>query len=228
MLFPDIPANYRARAELDVPIFTGGRVAAVVDAARADLRASEADTRTVEQDVRLDVTRAYWSLVTARETVKVLEAGLQRMDAWVGDVQARVSAGVLPPNDLLSARAQRAHQNVQLIQTRNAAALAEIDLARLTGLDPGTPIATTTPVDLPLALAALAAALALPALVAQAREGRPERASVQDRQAGLRSSAEAAPAATRPQMAMAAVEPSPHLRFVPRTDELKTPDVGRT
>ena len=32
---------------------------------------------------------------------------------------------MLPPNDALSAQAQRARQNVQLIQARNAAALAE-------------------------------------------------------------------------------------------------------
>src|SRR5204863_8804765 len=73
VLFPDIPANYRARAEVDLPIYTAGRVSAVVDAARADERAAQADARSVEQDVRLDVTRAYWALVTARETVKVLD-----------------------------------------------------------------------------------------------------------------------------------------------------------
>src|SRR5581483_10645195 len=39
VLFPDIPDNYRARAELDVPIYTSGRTAAAVEAAEADRRA---------------------------------------------------------------------------------------------------------------------------------------------------------------------------------------------
>jgi outer membrane protein TolC len=221
VLFPDIPNNYRVRGELTIPLITGGRVDFSVAAADADVRAAQADTRVAEQDVRLDVIRAYWVLVTARESVKVLEAGLQRMDAWVGDVQARVTTGILPPNDLLSAQAQRAHQNVLLIQARNAAALAEIDLARLIGVDFTQPIVTATPVDRPLVGAAEAIDQPIQALVTRATETRSERASVRERQEGLRASANAALATTRPQVAaLASVEPSrPNQRFVPRTDQ---------
>ncbi len=150
VLFPDIPDNYAVRAEADIPLVTSGRVSSSVASAQAEARAAGADRQAIAQDVRLDVTRAYWTLVTAREAVKVRQENLQRMDAWVGDVQARVSAGVLPPNDLLSAQAQRAHQNVQLIQAKNAADLAEVDLARLIGVDLSQPIDPTTPVDRPL------------------------------------------------------------------------------
>ena len=68
----------------------------------------------------------------------MLERALERADASLGDVRARVDAGVLPPNDVLSAQAQRARQNVRLIQARNDAALAEADLARLVGRRAGT------------------------------------------------------------------------------------------
>jgi outer membrane protein TolC len=223
-LFPDLPNNYRARAELDVPIYTSGRTTAAVDAARADRRAAAADAKVAEEDVRLETIRAYWQLVTARERVTVLEADLARMDAWVGDVQARRDAGLLPPNDVLSAQAQRARENVQLIQARQAAAVAEIDLARLLGIDLSQRIAVSTPVDRPIAGAAEAAAQPIDVLVARARETRGERLGLRERQAGLRSAAEAALAAARPQVAgVAAVEPSrPNARFVPRTDEWKT------
>jgi outer membrane protein TolC len=224
VLFPDIPDNYRVRTELDVPIYTAGRTAAAVESAQADVRAAQADARVTEEDVRLDVIRAYWNLVTARETTKVLEASLQRMDAWVGDVQSRVTAGVLPPNDLLSAQAQRAHQNVQLIQARHGAAIAEVDLDRLIGADLDQPIVTTTTVDQPISGATEATAQPTAALVSRARESRSERTAIQDRQAGLRSAAAAALAGTRPQVGgIAAVEPSsPNQRFAPRTDEWKT------
>ena len=72
----------------------------------------------------MDITRAYWGLVTARENARVLKQALDRADAWVGDVKSRVDAGVLPPNDLLSAQAQRAREYVQLIQATNDAAVA--------------------------------------------------------------------------------------------------------
>jgi outer membrane protein TolC len=224
VLFPDLPNNYRARAELGVPIYTSGRTAAAVGAARADARAVSAEARSVEEDVRLDAIRAYWTLATTRERVAVLQAGLDRMDAWVGDVRARLESGLLPPNDLLTAQAQRARQNVQLIQARNAAAVAQMDLARLVGTDLDQPIEIATPVTTPLAGAADAAAATAAALTSRAREGRAERAMLLERQQGLRLAAEAALAATRPQVAgVAAVEPSrPNPRFVPRTDELKT------
>lgn len=39
VIFPDIPNNYRVRAELGVPLYTGGRTGALVSSARADVTA---------------------------------------------------------------------------------------------------------------------------------------------------------------------------------------------
>ncbi len=62
------------------------------------------------------------------------------------------------------------------------------------------------------------------ALVAQARGHRAERVGLLDREASLRAGADAAAAATRPQVgAIAAVAPArPNQRFVPRTDTWNT------
>jgi outer membrane protein TolC len=178
----------------------------------------------VEQDVRLEVVRSYWALVTSREQIAVLERGLQRTDAYVGDVRSRVDAGVLPPNDLLTARAQRARQAVRVVQAKNAAASAEIDLARLVGAPVGQPIVATTVVGQSTTGIESVAGFSADALVARALESRAEREGLQDRRAALQASATAALAATKPTVsAIAAVEPSrPNPRFVPRTDELKT------
>ncbi len=224
VLFPDVPNNYQVRAELGVPLFTNGRVSAAVASSEADARAQADDVRVAEEDVRLDVSRAYWTLVTARELVKVLETGLQRMDAWVSDVEARRAAGVLPPNDVLTAQAQRARQNVQLIQARNSAAYAEVDLARLIGVELDQPIVTATPPDRPLAAAADALTQPVGTLVIRAVQARAERAGLIERQAVMRANADAASASMKPQVgAVASVEPArPNQRFVPRLDEWNT------
>jgi outer membrane protein TolC len=220
VIFPDLPNNYRARTELAVPLFTAGRVDALVDAARADTRAAAADREATAAEVTLGVTSAYWTLVTERERVAVLQRALARADAVVGDVGARVEAGVLPPNDRLSAEAQRARQRVQLIVAENAALLAESDLARLVGLAPGDPVAASTAVTDGSPAAAEASARPLAELVERARAARPERLALAERQAALRAAADAALAAGRPQVAaLAAVEPArPNPRFVPRSD----------
>jgi len=223
IIFPDIPDNYRVRAEMNVPLYTSGRLDALVESAEADRRAADADRRTTEADVAFDTARAYWLLALARADVGVLEQALQRADAQVADVRSRVDAGVLPPNDLLSSQAQRARQNVRLIQVRNAAAFAEAELGRLVGAAPGQAIALATPVDQPTPFQARGAAASfdLPALVALATAQRAERDAIASRQAALNATGEAALAATRPQIgALAAVEPArPNSRFVPRANQ---------
>jgi len=223
-LFPDIPDTYRVRAEVNIPVYAFGRVGATLDAARAEIKATGADRSTVNAEVRLDATRAYWWLVTARNTVRVFEESLARTDAYVSDVKARVDAGVLPPNDVLSAQALRGRQYVRLIQARNDAALAELDLARLVGAAPGTPIMTMTAADQPAAGITEITSATVTDLVDRALAARSERTALTERSAGLRSSAMAALANTRPYLAgTVAVEPSrPNMRFLPPTDAWKT------
>ena len=220
IIFPDIPDNYRARAELNVPVFTSGRLDALIASARADGLAADADRRTTEADVAFDTARAYWLLALARADVGVLEQALQRADAQVADVRSRVDAGVLPPNDLQSSQAQRARQYVRLIQVRNAAAYAEAELGRLVGAAPGQAIALASPVDQPGPTAARATQ-DLAALLTRATAQRAEREALAARQAALHASGDAALAATRPQIgAVAAVEPArPNSRYVPRADQ---------
>jgi outer membrane protein TolC len=224
IIFPDVPDNYRARAELAVPLYTSGRVGEQVASAEATRRATGADGRTIAADVKLEIIGAYYRLLTARERVRVLERALERSDANLETVRARVDSGVLPPNDVLSAEAQRARQNVQLIQARNDAAFGEADLARLVRTEPGRPIVLATTVDQPLSDAVTTAALPIAELLSRARQSRPERQAMIERQVSLRATADAAQSAVRPQVsAVVAVEPSrPNPRFVPRRDVWNT------
>ncbi len=229
ILFPDVPSNYRLRTELAVPLFTSGRLEGFVEAARAERRGAAADRRTVEEDVRLDVARAYWQLALSRETEQVLVQAMARADAWVGDVRSRVEAGVLPPNDLLSAEAQRARQAVRLVQARNDAALAELELARLVGEPPGTRLVTSTGIDRAAPGLEPLIGQGPAALVARAIDRRAEREGLVERRQALEATADATLAALRPQVAaIAAIEPArPNPRFAPRVDEWKTSwDVG--
>jgi len=224
VVYPDIPSNYRVRAELGVPLYTGGRTTSLVEAAEAEGRAVDAERRGIEFDVRFDATRAYWLLVTSRESVRVLEQALERADASLRDVGVRVDAGVLPPNEVASARAQRARQEVRLIEARHAASIADADLSRLMGDPPGSTYEPTSALDRPTPGIAEIEQRPLAALIEQARASRPERASLEERQASLRATEDAAHAASKPQVnAMAAVEPaSPNPRFFPRASNWRT------
>ncbi|MEO7192977.1 MAG: TolC family protein [Vicinamibacterales bacterium] len=224
VIFPDIPTNYRARAEMLLPLFTSGRFGALVRAARGDERAAGAESRAALADLELEVTTAYWTFVTAKQRADVLEHALQRADAALGDVRARVETGVLPPNELSSAQAQRGRQNVQLIQVRNEASLAEAQLRRLVGAAPADVITPSSPIESSMPGASALESQPASALLARAIQVRPERQALAERERALRSAADAARASSRPQVgAVAAVEPArPNQRFVPRADRWNT------
>ena len=224
VLYPDIPTNYRVRGELFVPVYAFGRVSATLDAARSEIDAAAADVRTSDADVRLEASRVYWLLVTTAATVGVLEQSLARADAYVAEVKARVDAGVLPPNDLLSSQAQRARENVRLIQARNDRAVVELELGRLIGEPAGGRIVATSPVDRVTPIAAGLASESPTSLIARALAARPESAALLARSSSLRSSADAARANVKPYITgVAAAEPArPNLRFVPPTDSWRT------
>ena len=58
VVYPDIPDNYRARLDLQWPIYTGGRGDALERAARAEREAIAKDVAAARADLRLEITRA--------------------------------------------------------------------------------------------------------------------------------------------------------------------------
>ena len=149
VIYPDIPDNFRTRLELAWPVYTAGRVDALARAAQAEATASGLDLETTRLDLRLEVARAYWALVTAREAVRVLEAGLATADRSLVDVRNRVEAGLLPPNDVTRSESQRARQELLLIEARGRIETTSLDLRRLIGERDTTPIEPADALDLP-------------------------------------------------------------------------------
>ncbi|MBI2220867.1 MAG: TolC family protein [Acidobacteria bacterium] len=214
IIYPDIPDNYRTRLDLAWPLYTGGRAESLARAARADAGAAAQDVASLEADLGLEVTRAYWNAVTAAHTAHVVEQALARTDSHLKDLRERLEAGFIPPNDVLSAEAQRSRHEVQVIEARNASEVALAELRRLTGLEPGLRLDLTTPLDAvrppdPEDLAAQ---------VARAKGARPDRAALVRRLDGAAARVSAAGASRRPSVAVnAGVDYArPNTRIFPR------------
>jgi outer membrane protein TolC len=198
VIYPDIPDNYRTRLDAQWPVYTGGRVDALERAARIEATASADDTATSRADLTLEIARAYWNLVTSRESARVVEEGLVRIDAHLRDVRNQLAAGLIPPSDVLNVEAQQSRQRMIDIQARVAATVAEAELGRLVGAAPGTSIEAVGAIDAPPA-----ASMRLDALLETARQQRPERAALLKRIAAARERSTAAAAGTKPTVAVA-------------------------
>jgi outer membrane protein TolC len=216
VIFPNIPDNVRSRVDLEWLVYSGGRVQALARAARSDLQATGEDLVAAGNDVRLDITRAFWQVITAAEASRVVEGSAARMDAHLNEVRSQFDAGLVPPNDVLSVEAQRARQQALLVETRNAEAVARADLKRLVGLDQGAPMVLD---------ASLEQVPATPppdeALIAEARSSRSERRAFEDRIAALGARRAAAESGLRPSVTVNGgfdyARPNP--RVLPRRDE---------
>lgn len=217
IIYPDIPDNYRSRLDLTWPLYTGGRTESLTRAARAEASATSKDLAAVEADLRLEVTRAYWNALTAAQTVSVVQQSLARLDAHINDLRARLDAGLIPPNDVLSAEAQHSRQEVQVIEARNASELALADLRRLIGADAGVPLDLTTPLE----TAAGPEQADLAAQIAAAKEARPERGALVQRVDSASARIDAAASTKKPSVAVnGGVDYArPNARIFPRLGE---------
>jgi outer membrane protein TolC len=224
IIYPDIPDNWRTRVDMQWPVHTFGRLESLERAARSEAAAAGKDVATFTADVRLDAARAFWALVTATESVRVVEEALALVDAHLRDVKNMRAAGLLAPNDVLSVEARRSRQQVQLIEARNMRDVAEADLRRVAGIDPAAPITIDVSLDGPTP-----APGPYEALLAAARSGRTERQALQARVDAISGRREAAAAGLKPFVAVGAgfdyARPNP--RIFPRSNEWRTSwDVG--
>ena len=209
VIYPDVPDNLFSRLAMQWPIYTGGRTDALQRAAEAEARAVGSEVQATRADLRLEVVRAYWALATAHESQRVLDEAVSRADADVRDVRVRFDNGLIPPNEVSSAEAQRSRQQVQQIEARNLRSSAMEDLRRLTGITGEIEIAE--PLEAPQPPGVFASAQASP---------RAERQAQADRIIAADERRRAAEAGRRPTVSViGAVDyAKPNPSIFPRTD----------
>jgi outer membrane protein len=215
VVYPDVPDNYRARLDLAWPMYSAGRTDALERAAEAERKATEQDIAAARSDLRLEIARAFWALVSGIESERVLARSLDTIAAHVRDLQSRFDQGLIAPNEVLTAQAQQSRERVFSIEATNIRGISEADLRRLIGLDSRDPIE-------PIAVLDGGASMSdIDALVAEARANRAERRALEDRLDASRAREAAVNADARPQIGVNAgydyARPNP--RVFPRIGE---------
>ncbi len=199
VIYPDVPDNVRSRIDLQWPIYTGGRLQALTKAAGAEAEATGQDREAVRADLKLEITRAYWAVFTARASQRVVQQALERTSAHLGEVRNHLSVGLVPPSDVLSIEAQQARQQMLRIEAENLLETTSADFRRLAGLEPDTPFEL---VDAPNGIAAAPSGVPVAqpfrVVVDAARTNRPERKALEFRIGAAAERASAASAGGLP------------------------------
>ena len=219
VIYPDVPDNYRSRLDLQWPIYTAGRLDALERAARIEATASSDDVTTARRDLALEISRAYWALVSASASVSVVEESVRRVDAHLQDVRNQLASGLVAPNDVLTVETQESRQRMLAIQARGNRDVAAAELARLVGSAPGTAIEAAADLEPPAP-----EPFAIDALVDAAKQRRPERAALVKRVEAAAERSRAAAAGLKPTIAVAGgfdyARPNP--RIFPREERWRT------
>jgi outer membrane protein TolC len=188
-----------ASAQLSLPLYTGGALAASVSAASA---AHDGETRRTDaerQNVKLAVAEAYVGVLRAASALAVARSNTASLAAHARDVEDMRRTGAVPTNDYLAAAVSLADAEQRQLQAESELAIADAAYNRRVGRALDAPV-TLEPLAAPLGGAVIGEPLA--ALVASAQSARPELAELSAASMALRSHATAARAARRPQLAV--------------------------
>ena len=138
---------------LSQPIYTGGRVAANVSAAEADILAGRETLRRVESQVMQSVIQAYADTRRDQEALRIREENVRVLQRQLDESNARFEVGEITRTDVAQSEARLAAAQAQLSQAQAQLAASRAAYAAVVGQNPGDlapepPISQLMPADI--------------------------------------------------------------------------------
>jgi outer membrane protein len=119
------------------PIWTGGRVAAAVNAANFDVLAGEENLRRVESQVITSVIQAYSDVRRDQEALAIQRTNVEVLTRQLQESQARFDVGELTRTDVAQSQARLAQAQAALQSAIAQLAISRANYATLVGQNPG-------------------------------------------------------------------------------------------
>lgn len=120
------------------PIWTGGRVAASVTAANADVLQGRENLRRLEGQVMLAVIQAYADVRRDQENLRIQQENLKVLQAQLDESRARFDVGEVTRTDVAQSQSRLANSQAQLQSATAQLAISRANYAALVGHNPGT------------------------------------------------------------------------------------------
>jgi len=124
---------YSARARIELPIFTAGRISAGIESAELGARAADSASDSAVQDLKLAVASAYIDVLRAQRSLSAREAQVASLRSLVNDVTVMVEQEAVAKNDLLAAQLTLADAEQDRLHASNRLSLARAQYNRLLG-----------------------------------------------------------------------------------------------
>jgi len=128
--------NYSASISLQQPLFTWGKLINNYKQAKLNLQAAEQGVESAKQKLDLEVTRAFYGVILAREFVNVSKKAVNQVEKHLETAKDLFETGVATNFDVLRAKVQLANMRSQFIKAQNSLRLAKEGFKITLGLEP--------------------------------------------------------------------------------------------
>jgi len=145
------PNTWVAGVRITQPLYAAGRVGIGLDIADRVRESLRLELEETEAEVRLQVREAYFQAIFSELLVEIAAEAYQLADEQLRQVRGFREQGVASELDELTARVERDNLEPQVVEARNGARLARLNLLRLVQLPANTDVALTTPLEAELA-----------------------------------------------------------------------------
>lgn len=147
-----------AQLAVEQPLFTGGRVRAGIDQARAGIAGADAGKSGIRNQLVMAVVQSYGDVLTAAHMANLYGRLVTQTSEIEREARLKFRAGEIPSTDVSRAAARLAEARSGLVRAQGVQVSGEAHFRNLTGLEPvdlqTLPVNPTLPTTLDEAMAA--------------------------------------------------------------------------
>ena len=136
---PDPLSTFITTVDLELPIYTGGKLAARIGQAESMATAEDRDHAHIREKVAFETITAFVNLAKAREQVDLLEKARSTTAEHVRIAELYANEGIILDADVLQARVYLSEMDEYLTQAQNGSRLAQAALNFQMGADQAIP-----------------------------------------------------------------------------------------
>ena len=111
-------------------LFDGLKMKFAIDEAKAEMLASEADIKALEQTIALNINSIYLQVLLQKEIVGIALQKIEDTEQKIEKTEAQIAEGKLAEGEIYALQAQLASEQHELIQAQNEHQLRLLDLAQ--------------------------------------------------------------------------------------------------
>jgi len=111
--------NFAARATIDFPLYTGGRIEQGIAAAEADQAALAFDSEEARMNLKMQVAEVYVMVLRAQRNVELTESTIRSLESHARDVEVLFQHGRVQQTDLLAAQVALSNARCDGVQAKN-------------------------------------------------------------------------------------------------------------